>query len=280
LAVSNRRQARRAIWARPGTEEATVADFQTPTPVRRQKLYEPIVEQLEAMMTSGKLSPGDQLPSERELMEQFSVGRPSIREALFALQKRGLIRIRNGERPRVTRPNASTLIEGLSGAVRHMLAATEGARDFQAARVIIEASLARHAARNATPNDIAKLEEALRRNEAAVGQYKAFSETDVAFHRTITSIARNAIFDALQDATSVWLAEQRLISTRDPAAEAAAIEAHRSIFAAIQAGDADAAEIAMQRHLEEVATYYWQQVATSTESVGTLAVHAKRKVKA
>ena len=257
-----------------------MADFQTPSPVRRQKLYEPIVEQLEAMITSGRLSPGDELPSERDLMEQFGVGRPSVREALFALQRRGLIRIRNGERPQVTRPSASALIEEFSGAARHMLAGSEGARDFQGARVIIEASLARHAARNATPEDVALLEGALRRNEEAVGHYRVFSETDVAFHRAITSIARNTIFDALQDATSVWLAEQRLISTRDPTAEHAAVCAHRRIFAAIEARDADAAEEAMQRHLEEVATYYWQQVVASADAAGKPAPRARRQAKA
>jgi DNA-binding FadR family transcriptional regulator len=263
---------------RPGPEDAAVSDHPPPSPVKRRKLYEPIVEQLEAMMTSGLLSPGDELPSERDLMEQFGVGRPSVREALFALQRRGLIRIRNGERPEVTRPTARALIEELSGAARHMLAGSDGSKDFQGARVIIEASLARHAARHATIDDVARLAEALRRNEAAVGSYRAFSETDVAFHRAITRIARNPIFDALQEATSVWLAEQRLISTRDPAAEAAAVRAHRRIFAAIKAGNADAAEEAMHHHLEEVSTFYWQQVGT--EGAEKAVPRARRRSKA
>ena len=230
-------------------------------PVKRRKLYEDIVAQLEAKMISGALSPGDQLPSERELMETFRVGRPSVREALFALQRRGLISIRNGERPQVTRPSASGLIGELSGAVGHMLADPNGIREFQHARVILEGSMARYAARHASDDDLVSLRAALQRNKDAIGNYTAFSDTDVEFHRQIIRVARNSIFDALHEGVSVWLAEQRLISTRDRNAERAAVESHLAILRAIEAHDPDAAEEAMRTHLEEVARFFWEQAA-------------------
>src|SRR4051812_12658367 len=103
-------------------------------PVRRRKLYEEIVERLEALMLDGVLAPGEQLPSERELMTTFQVGRTAIREALFALNRMGLISLQNGERAVVTTPTASSVIGELSPSIRHMLQVDDGIRHFQDAR--------------------------------------------------------------------------------------------------------------------------------------------------
>ncbi len=63
----------------------------------------------------------EQLPSERELMAFFNVGRPSVREALAALKRKGLVQINNGERARVSRPSADTIISELSGMAKDFL---------------------------------------------------------------------------------------------------------------------------------------------------------------
>src|SRR5262245_21134195 len=110
-------------------------------PVKRRKVYEEVAQRLEDMMLSGALRPGDVLPAERELVETFGVGRSAIREALFALQRMGLVSIRNGERAYVTKPTPEVVVGELSGAVRHLLAQPEGARHMQQARTLHEASL-------------------------------------------------------------------------------------------------------------------------------------------
>jgi len=229
-------------------------------PVKRKKLYEDVVDQLEGMMRSGALSPGDQLPPERELMEAFGVGRTSVREALFALERNGLVSIRNGERAYVTVPSASALIDEISVGARFLLSRQDGMREFQRARMILECSMVRYAACHATAGDIERLEAALRTNEGAVGDAGRFSATDVAFHLEITNVARNQIFYALHQASSAWLAEQRSVSLRDPDAESAALRSHRQILACVEKGDADAAEAAMREHLDEVSDFYWTQV--------------------
>src|SRR3954447_10012120 len=123
--------------------------------VRRRKLYEEVADQLERMIADGEYAPGDQLPSERELMRQFAVGRPAVREALFHLRKMGLVELRSGERARVTRPTPRLVLDSLSGTARHMLAAPNGVREFQDARAFFEVGLARHASSFATGQDIA-----------------------------------------------------------------------------------------------------------------------------
>jgi DNA-binding FadR family transcriptional regulator len=227
-------------------------------PIKRKKLYEEIVEQLEQMMVRGQLAPGDNLPSERELMDQFAVGRTSVREALFALQKMGLITVRNGEKAFVTKPSANHLISELSGAARHMLSTEEGVREFQEARVLMETALTRNAARQATANDIDRLSSALAKNKLALDDIVEFAATDVVFHYEIAKINGNTIFEALHSAASGWLSEQRLISLRAPGATKSAFQAHKSIFEAIVARDPDAAEVAMAEHLANVTRFYWK----------------------
>ncbi|MGH6944774.1 MAG: GntR family transcriptional regulator, partial [Geminicoccaceae bacterium] len=103
-------------------------------PIRRRRIYQELVEALERSIRNGELRAGDPLPPERELMRLFEVGRPAVREALFALQKMGLVAISTGARARVTRPTPQVIINELSGAVRHLLTEPEGMRHMQGAR--------------------------------------------------------------------------------------------------------------------------------------------------
>lgn len=231
-------------------------------PIRRRKLFEEIAERLESMMLSGALPAGESLPSERALMDMFQVGRASIREALFALQRMGLVSLRNGERAFVTKPSAEVVVGELAGAVHHLLAQPEGARELQQARTMHEVSLARHAAMHASDEDIARLQAALQANAAALGNLIEFTRTDVAFHLVLAEIPRNSIFTSLHTALAAWLAEQRLTSLEAAGAEKAAYAAHVAIYDAIAARDPDRAERAMQAHLDEVGTYYWKAAKT------------------
>lgn len=228
-------------------------------PVRKRKLYEEIVEQLEASMLDGSLAPGEQLPSERELMKTFQVGRSSIREALFALNRMGLISLQNGERAIVTMPTASTLLDGLSPLIRHMLQGTDGVRHFQDARKLFEVALARHAAEYATTAEIEQLARALESNKLAIGKDDAFVETDVGFHRVLAQIGRNPVCNFLHSAIAAWLKEQRSISVRQPTSMERAYRAHTRIYKAIAQHDVDGAEWAIRQHLEEVSRFYWQE---------------------
>ena len=226
--------------------------------IRRRKLYEEIVDRLETQIHGGSYAPGDQLPSEREIMETYGVGRTAVREALFALHKMGLITISSGERARVIAPSPQALIGELAGAARHFLSHRQGVRQFQQARALFEIGLARGAALHATPADVAALEQALAANKRAIADERQFERTDVAFHYVLAMIPGNPIFTALHAAIAEWLLEQRTTSIRARGSARAAYRAHARIFAAIAARDAAAAQQAMEDHLDEVTRYYWQ----------------------
>ena len=136
--------------------------------IERSRLSDQIAARFERMIVSGELAPGDSLPSERDLMERFGVGRPAVREALFALQKMGLVALSSGARARVTAPTADRVLSELAGAARYYLSAEGGERAFQDARAFFEAGLARHAAIHATEVDLAALKRALDANARAV----------------------------------------------------------------------------------------------------------------
>jgi DNA-binding FadR family transcriptional regulator len=227
-------------------------------PIKRRRLYQELVEQLIELIVSGRMPPGTQLPSERELVEQFGVGRSAVREALFALQKMGMVTLNSGERATVVAPTSGALVNELAGAARSYLSQPAGVRNFQDARVFLEAGLARHAALHATPGDMDLLRRALKDNENALGDVERFIDTDVAFHYVLAEIAQNPIFTTLLTALAEWLRGQRASSVSARGSPEAAVAAHKRIFEAIAAKDPDAAEREMRFHLQQVSDFYWQ----------------------
>jgi GntR family transcriptional repressor for pyruvate dehydrogenase complex len=224
-------------------------------PIRRRKLSEEAAFRLEAMIRDGTFPQGTMLPPERELMKIFGVGRASIREALFALSRMGLVLLRNGERPLVTAPTPETLISDLSAAARDFLSKPDGAGFFQDARALFEIGIARLAAQRATDEDVARLRRAFKANAAARGDASRFERTDVAFHYVLASITKNPIFTAVHDALVEWLTSQRTLSLRVPGAEESAHDSHQRIFEAVAAGDSEASAKAMEEHLRDVAAF-------------------------
>ncbi|MDQ6435631.1 transcriptional regulator NanR [Mesorhizobium sp. LHD-90] len=230
-------------------------------PLKQRKLSEEVAERLERLIRRGELVEADRLPSERDLMRQFGVGRPSIREALHQLSKMGLVEVRSGERARITRPTPQFVIEALSVPARHMMSAPGGVQNFQNARLFFEVGLARNAAVAATDDDIVQLKDALEANRESIGDLERFQQTDVDFHYVLAVITRNPIFTAIHAALADWLLEQRR-TTLAAGEDRRAYEAHKLIFEAVAARDPDRAERAMRDHLEYVARRYNTVVET------------------
>ena len=228
------------------------------TAIRRPKIYEEVARRLEQRIRDEQVAFGEQLPSERELMREFDVGRPAVREALFHLQKMGLVELRAGERARITRPTPKLVVDSLSGAAGYFLSEPHGVRHFQEARAFFEIGLGRHAAAHATDEDLSELRAALDANRAAIGNLRRFEETDVAFHYNLAVIPRNPIYVAIHAAIVEWLVEQRRITLATPGQSEIAYQAHAEIYEAIAARDPDVAERVIRSHLDQVSRAYWR----------------------
>ncbi len=224
-----------------------------------RKKYQEIAEHFELLVLSGKLKPGDRLPAERQIMEEFDAGRSSVREALFSLQRQGLLTSRPGAVPRVSVPTVDGIFAELSGPMRHYLNRPEGLRQMQDARALLEIGLARRAAKLATDADIASLSRALEANRSA-SDLDNFVQTDIAFHLAIAKISRNPVFESLNAALSDWLKDQRVRSSAASPDFSDVCAQHEKIFDAIKSRDVEEAANAMDSHLEIVAQRYWQAV--------------------
>lgn len=214
-----------------------------------------LIERLEDMISEGALADGARLPPERDLMQQFSVSRTVVREAIAALSARGLLEMRPRFRPVVRKPGYDTALGALGGIVHHLLREPGGVRNLYDTRILIEAALARHAALHARRDDIRALRDALADNRAAVEDAERFYATDAAFHGVLYRIPKNPIYPALHEAYVAWLWPHWQEMTRSVEINRANLAAHEAIVSAIVERDPEAAEQSLQRHLEAAWEY-------------------------
>lgn len=226
-------------------------------PIRRRKLSHEVLDRLLARMRNGDFPVGTTLPSERELMELFSVGRPAVREALQALERMGFITIVHGEGARVMPMSAESVIGQISDAAMHMLSNSENLlEDLKEARVFFEVGMVRIAAERATDDDIARLREALEEHRASLADPARFQQTDMALHRTIASLSGNRVYSAVSRAMLEWLEKFYTDLVWNPGAEEMVLGEHEEIVERIAAHDPDGAEEKLVQHLTRAKQRY------------------------
>lgn len=239
-------------------------------PLARKKLSEMVEEELEQMIRRHEFGEGEQLPSERELMAFFNVGRPSVREALAALKRKGLVQINNGERARVSRPSADTIISELSGMAKDFLTHPGGIAHFEQLRLFFESSLVRYAAEHATDEQIALLTKALEINSQSLDDNALFIRSDVEFHRVLAEIPGNPIFMAIHVALLDWLIAARpSVPDRElHEHNNVSYQQHIVIVDAIRQRDPDKADRALQTHLNSVSAT-WHAFGKKVKKCGS-----------
>ena len=229
--------------------------------IPKRKLYQDVQERLLARIRAGDLSPGAQLPSERELMDQYGVGRPAVREALQSLARSGIVEIAHGERARVVVPTADRLVAQVAGGAMHLLRSQPGSLEhLKEARLFLETGMARMAAERSNEEDVARLRLLVAQQRSAKADLDRFMAHDMAFHREIASISGNPIFPAIVEAIFQWAGEYYQSMVRAPGAEALTLAEHARIVDAIEAKDAEAAAEAMRAHLSRANRLYRQLI--------------------
>jgi DNA-binding FadR family transcriptional regulator len=225
--------------------------------IQRRKLYQDVLERLMERIRAGEIAPGAQLPSERELMEIYGVGRPAIREALQTLERSGIVEIVHGERARVVVPTAERLIGQIAGGAMHMLRTQpDMLGHLREARLFLETGTARMAAERATEEQIARLQLNIAQHRASMVNLEKFIERDMAFHREIAQISGNPIYPAIVESMFRWASEYYRHLVRAPGAEELTLSEHQRIVDAIAKHDGDAAAAAMHAHLSRANDLY------------------------
>jgi GntR family transcriptional repressor for pyruvate dehydrogenase complex len=216
--------------------------------IEPRRLYRQIAEQIRALIEGGEYSVGSRLPPERDLARQMRVSRPSVREALIALEVEGLVEVRIG---------SGIYVRRSTGSPAPAAGSESGVGPFELirARRVIEGECAALAAQHARRAQIAALEEALDRMEADAAGEAPPLEADRLFHLRVAEATGNAALVAV--VRSLW--EERagaLFSQLEhhfdtPRLWAAALREHRAILEAVASGEPDAARAAMHRHMDQ-----------------------------
>lgn len=224
--------------------------------IPRRKLADQVVDRLVAELRSGELAPGDRMPSERNLMERYGVGRPAIREAMQTLESMGLIAIRHGERARVKSVSAASMMEQIDLTARHLLSTSQQTLDhLKEARLLFELDMVRIAAQRAGPADIKRLREAI---DAQRGNLDTahFVEADIAFHGALAAVSGNPIYAAVSNAMLHWIMEYHFDLVHVAGLEQLTLDEHIAVIDKVEAGDAEGAVEAMANHLNRANSLY------------------------
>lgn len=223
----------------------------------RRKLSDEVFDRLERLIASGELKPGDEMPSERVLMERFGVGRPAIREAMQALANMGLVNISHGERAKVLQLTAKSIFRQVDPTAKIMLSQSpDSLEHLKGARIFFERGMAREAAQRASEKDVSELGEIIERQRAALGDAEAFISADIQFHTRIAQISGNPIFVAVSEAMLAWLKAYHTDMLIWAGKEKFTLVEHEEILARLAEHDADGAEQAMLGHLERSRALY------------------------
>lgn len=218
------------------------------SPLTRVSVTRDVTARLLDFLTSGSLTPGSRLPSERQLADALQVGRSAIRETLAALEVLGLVESRPGSGTYLLQQTSDLLPTVINWGLTLRQPRT---LDLVEARAELEVITARMAAERATPDDVGRLRAHLAAMSSTQDSVQDFIDADVAFHLEIADMAHNTVLaDILHSVRSllqIWVA--RAIEA-DGRRTGPTLDEHRKVFEAIADGDAEGAAAAMQAHMQ------------------------------
>ena len=215
--------------------------------IARGKVYQEVAKQIERHITED-LKPGDLLPSERELAQVLGVSRGSVRDAIRSLELMGLLEPRQGVGTVVCDPDSGAGAPLATALIQKRKMISE----LLEVRKMLEPPLAARAARHATSDELAELENILARQEAKIRQGELGIEEDSEFHYSIALASDNSVVLKVVDVLMDLLRETRERSLQADGRQEKSLAGHYRILSALKQGDAAAAEAAMRRHLQEI----------------------------
>lgn len=212
-----------------------------------RRLYQGVQKKLQELVRSGEYPPGGRLPPERELAERFSVSRPTVREAIIAMEALGQVKVKTGSGVYVLETAS-----GISGG-------DPGASPFELteARALVEGEAAALAATMISDEQLDELEKALHEMADESVDGKLISElADQKFHHIISKATQNKMLASMIDnlwqlrdnSPSIHKAYQAVCDTDGQRR----VQEHQEIFDALKRRDADAARRAMHAHFSRL----------------------------
>jgi DNA-binding FadR family transcriptional regulator len=220
-----------------------------------QRLYQQVAQQISDLIRGGELPSGKRLPAERDLAKRLGVSRPTIREAMVALEIAGFVEVRTGSGVYIRAAAPGGRDAGESREPPTEFDSGPGPFDLLKARLTIEPEIAAFAAREASQKDVEAIVEGIRALEAAT-DYQSSIEADRQFHSLVAYATGNSVLVGIvQDfwanmSSPIFLG----LSSRTglPNTDSMTIADHRAILRHIAAHEPNLARDAMRAHLQHV----------------------------
>lgn len=221
-------------------------------PVKKIRLYESIVKQLQQLILKGELKPGEKLPPERSLAEELNVSRTSIREALRALEMMGYLesKVGIGGGTYVKEITFDNIISPFS---RVLIQNDEYIVELLEVRLFLEIEVSRLAALRRSDRELKKMRSAADQMEAEINSGGTGLQGDNAFHQALAEAANNRVLQQLLLMCGDLLEVEREAHLANNKKEPVkALRQHRQLIEAIEAGDEDAARQIMSDHIHDI----------------------------
>ena len=219
--------------------------------LKREKLYKQITDQIQDLIASHSLRPGDKLPGERELAEMLGVSRTVVREAIRVLNVKGLVKVK---------PGCGTYVQAIdpkdAAASMELFLKTQQAGmspdHLCEVRRMIEVEAAVLAAQRATMADCEKLQTYIDGMLENIDDPQRYTQHDLAFHLALAAATHNDLFPVLLIPIADLLSQVMQTTLQTPGAAMAGIDEHRDILAQIKVKTPSSARQSMHRHLDRV----------------------------
>jgi GntR family transcriptional repressor for pyruvate dehydrogenase complex len=224
----------------------TTADFR---PIGRSAVTEEATKRILGMIQSGRLQPGDRLPTERELAASLGVSRNSLREAIRALVLMNIVHSRQGDGTYVSSLKPELLVKPINFILS---IDPESIFDLFEIRRILESGAAHLAAERISEPELCELHKCLEDLKAHVDKPKRFLEADVSFHGTIIRAARNSLLTSLMESIKSLALDSRKRTVEITKVRRHTVLDHEAIYEALRRRDGEGARAAMIAHLTNV----------------------------
>jgi GntR family transcriptional repressor for pyruvate dehydrogenase complex len=225
-------------------ESATIEPLE-----REQRLYERVVEKVLELISSGAWKPGFRLPPERELSESFGVSRTVVREAVKALEARGVLESTTGSGVSVRLADFNMVSRSLQTYMQLSQQVDFEIR-LNEVRRVLEVELVALAAVRATPEQRLQLRQICQQMRSGEKTAQQMAELDFRLHVTLAEATQNEIFKVLLAPVIDQLRDQIILTWEGfPRPVNLVFDQHEAIVAAVESGDAEAARQAMTKHL-------------------------------
>jgi len=216
---------------------------------RRSLIYETVLEHLKGELMSGRLSPGDRLPTVSALAAQMRVNAASVREAYRVMANMGLLDVTQGRGTFV-----ATLPSDETGVLTQFrLAEHQTLGHLFESRLVLEPPIAALAAERASEAEIEAIVSTAREQDRLEREGKDFLAPDIRFHELLLMAAHNPVIGRMVSAVNALLLDSRRRTMRIPGAAEKAARYHLLIALAVRDGDAEQARAVMEQHVRDVA---------------------------